>query len=85
MYVCWELGLFLLELIEIFVLIFAELLAFFVIVKPDGYPIPAQSPTGTNMVQISTHGYEYVYGYEFLPVTFFVDGRVINLPDPNLT
>jgi hypothetical protein len=39
----------LLELIEIFVLIFAELLAFFVIVKPDGYPIPAQSPTSTDM------------------------------------
>jgi hypothetical protein len=36
-------------------------------------------------VQISTHGYEYVYGYEFLPMTFFVDGRVIDLPDPNLT
>jgi hypothetical protein len=32
--------------IEIFVLIFAELLAFF-IVKHNGYLIPTQNPTGT--------------------------------------
>jgi hypothetical protein len=36
--------------IEIFVLIFAKLLAvFFVIVKPDGYPIPTRNPTGTGI------------------------------------
>jgi hypothetical protein len=32
--------------IEIFVLIFAELLSIFLIVKPDGYMIPVQNPTG---------------------------------------
>jgi hypothetical protein len=49
--------------------------------KPDGYPIPAQNPTGTGMnfypwvwvrVQISTR-------------SLFASGRVIALPDPNLT
>jgi hypothetical protein len=51
--------------------------------KPDGYLIPARNPTGTGVgmnfypwvwvqVRISTH-------------SLFTDGRVIALPDPNLT
>jgi hypothetical protein len=49
--------------------------------KPDGYPIPARNPMGTDMgmnfypwvrVQISTR-------------ILFASGRVIALPDPNLT
>jgi hypothetical protein len=35
--------------IEIFVLKFVVLLDFFVIVKPDGYPIPAQNLMGRYM------------------------------------
>jgi hypothetical protein len=49
--------------------------------KPDGYPIPAQNPTGTGMnfyprvrvrIQISTYN-------------IFAGGRVIALPDLNPT
>jgi hypothetical protein len=82
MYVYWKLRLFLWELR----LLYSYLLScwpFFVIVKPDRYPISTQNLTGTSMgmnfypwiwvqVWISTHG-------------FFVGGRVIVLPDLNLT
>jgi hypothetical protein len=49
--------------------------------KPDGYPIPARNPMGTDMnfyplvrvrIQISTR-------------SLFAGGRVITLPDPNPT
>jgi hypothetical protein len=44
--------------IEIFVLIIVELLTVpFVIVKLDGYPIPAQNPTG---MDIDTNFYQQI-------------------------
>jgi hypothetical protein len=95
LYVCWESSRLLclachvcllwIEIIfvriEIFVLIFVELLAVFLIVKSNGYPIPTKNPMDMGM------------GINFYPrirvwisiCDLFIDGWVIALPDLNLT
>jgi hypothetical protein len=51
--------------------------------KPDGYPIPARNPTGMGM---GMNFYSRVrVGVQISTRSLFAGGRVIALPDPNLT